>query len=48
VTDPLILIQLARHARTLLPGPPTCHHQQDSIDAHLTIVFAALAASRCI
>jgi len=42
------LTQLARRARTLLLGPPAYHHQQDSIDAHLTIVFAALAASRCI
>jgi hypothetical protein len=42
------LIRLERHARPLLLGPPAYHHQQDSIDAHLTIVFAALAASRCI
>jgi hypothetical protein len=43
------LTRLARRARTLLLGPPAYHHQQqDSIDAHLTIVFAALAASRCI
>jgi len=41
------LTQLERHARTLLLGPPA-YHQQDSIDAYLTIVFAALAASRCI
>jgi len=42
------LTQLERHARTLLLGPPAYHHQHNSIDAHLTIVFAALAASRCI
>ena len=27
---------------------PICHHQRDSIQAHLTIVFAALAVSRWI
>ena len=27
---------------------PVCHHQRDSIEAHPTIVFAALAVSRWI
>ena len=29
-----------------LQARPICHHQRDSIEAHLTIVFAALAVSR--
>ncbi len=29
-----------------LRAPPIFHHQRDSIEAHLTIVFAALAISR--
>ena len=31
-----------------LQARPIYHHQRDSIDAHLTIVFAALAVSRWI
>ena len=31
-----------------LQARPVCHHQRDSIEAHLTIVFAALAVSRWI
>ena len=37
-----------RMARSDLQARPVCHHQRDSIDAHLTIVFAALAVSRWI
>jgi hypothetical protein len=29
-----------------LQARPIYHHQRDSIEAHLTIVFAALAVSR--
>jgi transposase len=35
-----------RMAKTDLRARPIFHHQQDSIEAHLTIVFAALAISR--
>ncbi len=31
-----------------LHARPVDHHQRDSIEAHLTIVFAALAVSRWI
>ena len=31
-----------------LQARPICHHQRDSIEAHLTVVFAALAVSRWI
>jgi hypothetical protein len=31
-----------------LQARPICHHQRDWIEAHLTIVFAALAVSRWI
>jgi hypothetical protein len=31
-----------------LQARPIYHHQRDSIDAHLSIVFAALAVSRRI
>ena len=31
-----------------LQARPVYHHQRESIDAHLTIVFAALAVSRWI
>jgi hypothetical protein len=31
-----------------LQGRPIYHHQRDLIEAHLTIVFAALAVSRWI
>jgi hypothetical protein len=31
-----------------LPARPICYHRRDSIEAHLTIVFAALAVSRWI
>ena len=33
-------------AKTDLAARPIFHHQRDSIEAHLTIVFAALAISR--
>ena len=35
-----------RMAKTDLKARPMFHHQRDSIDAHLTIVFTALAVSR--
>jgi transposase len=35
-----------RMSKTDLRAPPIYHHQRDSIEAHLTIVFAALAVSR--
>jgi hypothetical protein len=35
-----------RMARTDLRARPMFHHERDSIDAHLTIVFCALAISR--
>lgn len=31
-----------------LQGRPVCHRKRESIDAHLTIVFAALAVGRWI
>jgi hypothetical protein len=31
-----------------LQARPACHHLRDSIEAHLTVVFAALAVSRWI
>ena len=37
-----------RMAKSDLQGRPIYHHLRDSIDAHLTIVFAALAVSRWI
>ena len=35
-------------AKSDLQARPIYHHQRDSIEAHLTIVFAALAISRWI
>jgi transposase len=37
-----------RMAKTDLQARPIYHHQRDSIEAHLTIVFAVLAVSRWI
>jgi hypothetical protein len=37
-----------RMPKSDLQARPVCHHKRDSIEAHLTIVFAALAASRWI
>ena len=37
-----------RMAKSDLQARPVYHHQRDSIEAHLTIVFAALAISRWI
>jgi len=37
-----------RMSKTDLRARPIYHHQRDSIEAHLTIVFAALAVSRLI
>src|SRR5690625_1745134 len=38
--------QSFRMSKTDLQARPIFHRQRDSIEAHLTIVFAALAASR--
>ncbi len=35
-------------AKSDLQARPACHRKRDSIEAHLTIVFAALAVSRWI
>jgi hypothetical protein len=37
-----------RMAKSDLQARPVYHRKRDSIEAHLTIVFAALAVSRCI
>ena len=37
-----------RMAKSDLQARPIYHHQRDSIEAHLTVVFAALAVSRWI
>jgi hypothetical protein len=37
-----------RMSKSDLQARPVYHHKRDSIEAHLTIVFAALAASRWI
>ena len=37
-----------RMAKSDLQARPVYHRTRDSIEAHLTIVFAALAVSRCI
>jgi len=37
-----------RMSKSDLQARPIYHHQRDSIEAHLTIVFAALAVSRWI
>jgi hypothetical protein len=31
-----------------LKARPVCHHKRESIDAHLSVVFAALAVTRLI
>jgi hypothetical protein len=36
------------HSRLDIAGPPYLPHKRDSVEAHLTIVFAALAVSRWI
>ena len=38
----------SRDTRSDLQARPVCHRKRDSIEAHLTIVFAALAVSRWI
>lgn len=45
------LFQIEKSFRTSkhdLQARPIYHHQRESLDAHLTIVFAALAVSRWI
>jgi len=37
-----------RMSKTDLRARPIYHHQRDSIEAHLTIVFAALAVTRLV
>ena len=37
-----------RMATSDLRARPIFHHQRDAIEAHLTVVFAALAVSRCL
>jgi transposase len=37
-----------RMAKSELQARPIYHHLRDSIEAHLTVVFAALAVSRLI
>src|SRR5215470_1653989 len=44
----LLLEKSFRMAKSDLQARPVYHHQRDSIEAHLTIVFAALAVSRWI
>jgi transposase len=44
----LLLEKSFRMSKHDLQARPVYHHQRDSIDAHLTIVFAALAVSRWI
>ena len=36
------------HVQPDLPARPLCHHNGESIKAHLTIVFAALAVTRLV
>lgn len=40
--------QSFRMSKTDLRARPIFHHTRDAIEAHLTIVFAALAVARCI
>ena len=44
----LLLERSFRMTKSDLQARPIYHHQRDSIEAHLTIVFAALAVSRWI
>ena len=44
----LLLEKSFRMAKSDLQARPVYHHLRDSIEAHLTIVFAALAVSRWI
>jgi hypothetical protein len=44
----LLLEKSFRISRSDLQARPIYHHQRDSIEAHLTIVFTALAISRWI
>jgi transposase len=37
-----------RMSKSDLQAQPACHRKRDSIEAHLTIVFAGLAVSRWI
>src|SRR5690348_8536206 len=44
----LLLEKSFRMAKSDLQARPVYHHLRDSIEAHLTVVFAALAVSRWI
>ncbi len=44
----LLLEKSFRMAKSDLQARPIYHHLRDSIEAHLTIVFAAMAVSRWI
>ena len=44
----LLLEKSFRMSKHDLQARPIYHHQRDSIEAHLTVVFAALAVSRWI
>ena len=44
----LLLEKSFRMAQSDLQARPVFHHLRDSIEAHLTVVFAALAVSRWI
>ena len=44
----LLLEKSFRMSKHDLQARPIYHHQRDSIDAHLTVVFAALAVSHWI
>jgi transposase len=44
----LLLERSFRMAKSDLQARPIYHHKRDSIEAHLSIVFAALAVSRWI
>jgi len=48
IIEPVRKLDSFRMSRHDLQARPVYHHQRDSIEAHLTIVFAALAVSRWI
>ena len=44
--DPCTVKESFRMTKSDLRARPVFHHQRDAIEAHLTVVFAALAISR--
>ncbi len=46
--DPWKVEASFRMAKSDLRARPVLHHQRDSIETHLTVVFAALAVSRLL